>query len=87
MVAPTIIVVFLFRFLIALKVFDLVYMLTFGGPGDVTQVASFYIYRIGFRQFETGYAGALSILMLILVSVLATVLTTGRTTIMRRTNQ
>ncbi|NPV85218.1 MAG: sugar ABC transporter permease [Anaerolineae bacterium] len=78
MVAPQIIVIFLFRFLIALKVFDLIYMLTFGGPGNATQVASFYIYRVSFKQFQTGYGGALSILVLILISILATLLTKGR---------
>ena len=78
MVAPQIIVIFLFRFLIALKVFDLIYMLTFGGPGNTTQVASFYIYRVSFKQFQTGYGGALSILVLILISILATLLTKGR---------
>lgn len=84
MVAPQIIVIFLFRFLIALKVFDLIYMLTFGGPGNSTQVASFYIYRMGFKQFETGYAGALSILVLILISVLATLLTKGREFLLKK---
>lgn len=84
LVAPQVIVIFLFRFLIALKVFDLIYMLTFGGPGNVTQVASFYIYRVGFKQFDTGYAGALSILVLILISVLATLLTKGREALLKR---
>jgi multiple sugar transport system permease protein len=84
MVAPQIIVIFLFRFLIALKVFDLIYMLTFGGPGNTTQVASFYIYRVGFKQFTTGYAGALSILVLILISILATLLTKGREALLKK---
>ena len=84
MVAPNLIVVFLFRLIISLKVFDLVYMLTYGGPGNSTQVASFYIYRVGFKQFQTGYAGSLSILMLIFISVLTTLLTTGRNLIMKR---
>jgi multiple sugar transport system permease protein len=84
MVAPQIVVVFLFRLLIALKVFDLVYMLTFGGPGNSTQVASFYIYRVGFKQFQTGYAAAISIIVLILVSVVVTALTKGRQILLSR---
>jgi len=84
MVAPQIIVIFLFRFLIALKVFDLVYMLTFGGPGNSTQVASFYIYRIGFKQFQTGYAGAVSILVLVFVSVIALIITQVRKLVLKR---
>lgn len=85
LVLPQLVIVFLFKLLISLKVFDLVYMLTFGGPGNVTQVTSFYIYRVAFKQFNTGYAAALSFLMLLIISVLATVLTKGREVIMRRT--
>jgi len=85
LVLPQLVVVFLFKLLISLKVFDLVYMLTFGGPGNVTQVTSFYIYRVAFKQFNTGYAAALSFLMLVIISILATVLTKGREFIMRRT--
>lgn len=59
-------------------------MLTFGGPGNSTQVASFYIYRVAFKQFQTGYGGALSILVLILISVLATLLTKGRELVLKR---
>lgn len=84
LVAPNILVVFLFRFLISMKVFDLIYMLTFGGPGNSTQVASFYIYRVAFKQFQTGYGGALSILVLLLISVLAMALTKGRELILKR---
>ena len=87
MVTPSIIVVFLFRFLIALKVFDLVFILTYGGPGSVTQVISFYIYRVGFTQFKSGYASTLSILVLILVSIIATFMTVGRDLILNRQNR
>jgi multiple sugar transport system permease protein len=83
MVAPALIVVFMFRMIIAFKVFDLVYMLTMGGPGNSTQVASFYIYRIGFQMFRTGYGGAVSILMLLFISIFTTLLTTGRSAIMK----
>ena len=84
MVFPAVIITFLFRLLIALKVFDLVYMLTYGGPGSSTQVASFYIYKIGFTMFKTGYAAALTVLVFLLVSVIATILTVGRQIFMSR---
>jgi multiple sugar transport system permease protein len=84
MVTPAVIVIFLFRFLIALKVFDLVFILTYGGPGSVTQVVSFYIYKIGFTMFKSGYAATLSILVLLLVSVIALVMTLGREWIMKK---
>jgi multiple sugar transport system permease protein len=59
-------------------------MLTYGGPGNATQITSFYIYRIGFKQFQTGYAGAMSILVLIFVSVIALVLVKIRESILER---
>ena len=76
MVLPNMIIIFLFKFLIALKVFDLVYMLTYGGPGIRTQVTSFYIYRVVFKMFNTGYGGALSIIVLLTISVVAMLITT-----------
>ncbi len=84
MVLPSVVITFLFRLLIALKVFDLVFMLTYGGPGDSTNVASFYIYKIGFTIFKTGYAAALTVLVFLLVSVIATALTLGRQAFMNR---
>jgi multiple sugar transport system permease protein len=84
LVTPSVIVTFLFRLLIALKVFDLVFILTYGGPGSATQVVSFYIYKIGFTMFKSGYAAALSILVLLLVSVIATVMTTSRDLLLKR---
>jgi len=71
MVTPNMIIVFLFKFLISFKVFDLVYILTYGGPGRKTQVLSFYIFRTVFKIFKPGYGGALSIIVLIVISVVA----------------
>ncbi len=87
MVLPQLIVIFIFRMLIAFKVFDLIYMLTAGGPGNSTQVASFYIYRISFRQFLTGYGAALSMIVLIAISLVVTFLTKGREALLRRIGQ
>lgn len=84
LVLPSVIITFLFRLLIALKVFDLVFMLTYGGPGISTQVASFYIYKVAFTTFKTGYGAALTVLVFLLISVIATVLTLGRTAFMNR---
>jgi multiple sugar transport system permease protein len=84
LVAPSVVITFLFRLLIALKVFDLVFMLTYGGPGDSTNVASFDIYKVGFTMFKTGYAASMTVLVFLLVSAIATVLTLGRQAFMNR---
>jgi multiple sugar transport system permease protein len=84
LVLPSVIITFLFRLLIALKVFDLVFMLTYGGPGVATQVASFFIYKVAFTTFKTGYGSALTVLVFLLISVIATILTLGRQIYMSR---
>lgn len=83
LVTPSLIVTFLFRLIIALKVFDLVFILTYGGPGSATQVMSFYIYKVGFTMFKTGYAAALTLLVFLMVAIISTILTTGRELLMR----
>ncbi|MBA3414132.1 MAG: sugar ABC transporter permease, partial [Chloroflexia bacterium] len=70
--APVIAVVVLFRVLDAFKVFDLIFMLTQGQPGTATETISWYIYQVGYRFFNLGYAAAVSYLLLIFLSVAAT---------------
>jgi multiple sugar transport system permease protein len=84
MVAPALTVIFIIRVIGAFKIFDQVYLLTFGGPGSSTQVASFYIYRVGFQQFDTGYAAALTILLLIVLTIVVTLLTQFRNAVRTR---
>jgi multiple sugar transport system permease protein/alpha-1,4-digalacturonate transport system permease protein len=45
------------------KVFDLILLLTQGGPGQSTLVLSQYIYRKGFEENQFGYASALSLVL------------------------
>ena len=49
----------------ALRVFDFVYVLTGGGPGDATQVPGMMIYKEAFFLGKMGYANAISVLLLI----------------------
>ena len=64
-ITPAILVALLFRTVDALRTFDLVYMLTGGGPGASTEVISLYIYNRGFRTFKFGLTSAASVLLLI----------------------
>jgi multiple sugar transport system permease protein len=66
-------VALLFRALDAFKIFDLVYMFTQGAPGTSTETVSWYIYRLGNQFFRMGYASAVAYLVLIMLSVVATV--------------
>ena len=65
MIIPAIAVALTFRFIDALKLFDIVYMETFGGPGDATQVVSLYVYRTAFRFGKLGYASTMGVVILI----------------------
>jgi multiple sugar transport system permease protein len=65
-------VAILFRALDAFKIFDLVFMFTQGGPGTSTESISWYIYQLGFKFFRLGYASAVSYIIVILLTVIAT---------------
>jgi multiple sugar transport system permease protein len=54
-----------------LGVFDLVYALTRGGPGNATELLGIYIYNQGFRYFELGYGSAATLVLLVLSLALA----------------
>src|SRR5207247_10684124 len=52
--------------LVTLKVFDLVWVMTFGGPGISTEVLPFFMFVATFRQQFVGIGAAVSVLILIL---------------------
>ncbi len=68
---PVALIVLLIRMMDALKVFDTVYVLTRGGPGTSTYVASMYNYVLFFGNYQVGYAAAMSYIILIIVNVFA----------------
>lgn len=67
---PIILIVVLIRVMDAIRIFDIVFILTGGGPALSTELLSLYIYRIGFRFFRMGYASALSIILLVVTIML-----------------
>lgn len=68
--APMILLAITFRLLDAVKLFDVIFMLTGGGPGTSTYTASYYLYQVGFQQFHMSQATAGSWLFLIATTVL-----------------
>ena len=66
---PTILVTLIFRLIVAVKVFDEVYLLTAGGPGTATEVISFTIYRRFFTEDRSGIASTMSVATLLAVSL------------------
>ena len=60
----------LFRTIETFKIFDVVYILTEGGPGSSTETVSVYVFRLAFQFFRTSLASALGYIMLFAVIVL-----------------
>ena len=67
MLYPYLTVALVLRFIDSFRVFDIIYILTRGGPGTSTQNLAYYTYDMGFGRFDFGIAGALSIIQLILL--------------------
>jgi multiple sugar transport system permease protein len=67
---PVIIVTLLIRLIFAVKTFDLVYIMTRGGPGTATDLISYFIYRSAFFGLNIGQASAISVLLLVIVLAL-----------------
>jgi raffinose/stachyose/melibiose transport system permease protein len=65
-----IIAVVLITMIGAIKVFDLVYILTRGGPANASQVLSTYIYYNAFTINRAGYASAISVMLLVVAVIL-----------------
>jgi len=57
----------------ASQVFDNVYVLTAGGPGNASRLIALYIYEVGFKRFDMGYAAAVSLTLLLVLLILTTV--------------
>ncbi|MDT9755099.1 sugar ABC transporter permease [Heyndrickxia coagulans] len=73
MLKPSILVALLFRTLDAFRVFDLIYVLTGGGPGGATETMSVYGYKTMFGQTNFGYGSVIVIIMFICVAIIATI--------------
>lgn len=74
LMAPVILIAALIRMISAMKTYDLIYILTSGGPGGATETISFRIWKIGFTNLNMGQAAAASILLLIAIMALTLVL-------------
>lgn len=67
MLLPVLVIGVLIRFMDSFKIFDLVYLITRGGPGSATETISFYTYIRGFKQFSVGYTAAMAFVQLIVI--------------------
>jgi multiple sugar transport system permease protein len=71
MLKSTIMVALLFRTLDAFRVFDLIYVLTGGGPANSTETISIYAYKTMFAQMNFGAGSALSVIVFVCVALIS----------------
>lgn len=70
MLRPAIVIVVIFRTMIALRAFAAIFSATGGGPGTATEILNLYAYRESFNSLNLGYGAALgTVLLLITVGV------------------
>ena len=66
-IAPILVISAMFRLIDSVKAFPLIFLLTGGGPGSVTEVTNYYAYLLAFDSSEIGYSSAVTVVMLLLV--------------------
>ncbi|MGD9054694.1 MAG: sugar ABC transporter permease [Desulfobacterales bacterium] len=70
MLRPAIVIVLIFRTMIALRAFAAIFSATGGGPGTATEILNLYAYRVSFNSLDLGYGAALgTVLLLITVGI------------------
>jgi multiple sugar transport system permease protein len=67
---PVMAIAILIRGLDLVRIFDIIWALTAGGPGTMTETISIYTYVQGFQQFETSYTAAIAFLVIVLLTVI-----------------
>ncbi len=72
-IKPVVFVALSFRVMDAFKIFDIIAVLTGGGPGSATMTLSLKAMVDGFTYFRLSYASAVSVLMVILVTIFSSV--------------
>jgi ABC-type sugar transport system permease subunit len=70
---PVIIFVIVQATIFSYQIFEIPFLLTGGGPSDATLTLAIYLYEIGFREFNRGYAAAIGYSMAVIAIGLATV--------------
>lgn len=70
LLAPVLVVATLIRMIAAMKTYDLIYILTRGGPGSATETISYSIWKAAFTTLEMGRAAAASFVLLLVILAL-----------------
>ena len=71
MVMHVIAITLMMRLIDAFRVLEVIYVLTFGGPGNSTEILALHIYKTAFIGQQLGVAAAVSVLLLVVVAALS----------------
>ncbi len=71
MILNVIAITLMMRLIDAFRVLEVIYVLTFGGPGDSTEILALHIYKTAFVGQQLGVAAAMSVLLLLVVAALS----------------
>jgi multiple sugar transport system permease protein len=70
---PVMAVAILIRGLDLFRLFDIVWALTRGGPGTMTETVSMFTYVKGFQQFDTSFTAAVALMIIVLLTIVVTI--------------
>lgn len=70
-VMPAVLVALMFRYIFAFRTFEVVWIMTQGGPLGSTDLLSIYLFRNGFRYYDFGIAAATALVMVVTTALLA----------------
>ncbi len=68
---PTILAVLMMGLIYTLRVFDIIWIMTKGGPGNATEVLPTFAYRLSFVHFQFGQSSAVAVVILVILFVIA----------------
>ncbi len=68
---PVILITLIFRTIDAFRVFDVIYVLTGGGPANQTETLSIYAYKVLFQTLQFGYGSAISVIIFLCVGTIS----------------
>ena len=69
-IMPVVVIALLIRGLDLIRIFDIVWTMTRGGPGTMTESISIYAYQMAFREFDISYSAAIAVLIIALLTAM-----------------
>lgn len=68
-ILPVMVIATLIRALDLVRIFDVIWAMTQGGPGTMTETISIYAYQMAFREFEISYSAAIAFLVIVILTI------------------